>query len=300
MAHISVLFNESIEALALRPGMTIVDGTFGAGGHSTAIAKVIGKEGHLISFDADASVFSSEKVQELEQLTQFTKVVDNFRNSSAVLKRLEIQSIDGALFDLGLSSTQLEHSGRGFSFLRDEPLEMTFQVATSGEEVNAQTVVNEWSLDTIETILRGFGEERFARAIAKGIGEYRSVQPITRTGELVEIIRTHTPSWYHRGRTHFATRSFQAIRMAVNDELGAIETGVRGVTPFVSPGGRIAVISFHSIEDRAVKQLFISLCDEGGFERKTKKPIVPGESELKTNPRARSAKLRIIEKLSAV
>ncbi len=300
MPHISVLFTESIDALALRPGMTIVDGTFGAGGHSKAIAERIGKEGRLISFDADAGVFSAERVQELECLTQFTKVVSNFRNASEVLKHLEVGAIDGALFDLGLSSTQLEESGRGFSFLRDEPLAMTFQEETVEGDVTAQTVVNEWSAETLETILKGFGEERFARAIARGIVEARTVSPITRTGELVEIIRAHTPGWYHRGRTHLATRTFQAIRMAVNDELGSIEVGVRAAGEFLRPGGRLAVISFHSIEDRTVKQLFLEMVATGEFVKVTKKPIVPSEAELKVNPRSRSAKLRIIEKLSVV
>ena len=299
MSHISVLLHETIDALRLKEGMTIIDGTFGAGGHSTEIAKRIGKTGQLISFDADASVFTEVKVQELECLTQFTGVVENFRNAGEVLKRLEIGAIDGAIFDLGLSSTQLEASGRGFSFLRDEPLAMTFQSTPSADDVTALTVVNDWSQDSIATILKGFGEERFSRAIAEGIVEARKVGEITRTGRLVEIIHDNTPGWYHRGRTHFATRTFQAIRMAVNDELGVIGAGINGIVPFVNVGGRIAVISFHSIEDRVVKRLFLDLVEKEIFAKVTKKPIIPGDEELKVNPRSRSAKLRVIEKLIA-
>lgn len=298
MAHISVLLQEAIDGLALKEGMTVVDGTFGAGGHSTEIAKRIGKTGRLISFDADASVFTDVKVQELGCLTQFTKVTENFRSAGEVLKHLEVGTIDGALFDLGLSSTQLEESGRGFSFLRDEPLAMTFKAEPTADDVTAQTVVNDWAEDTIATILKGFGDERFARAIARGIIETRKVSPITGTAKLVEVIHDHTPGWYHRGRTHFATRTFQALRMAVNDELGAIVKGVEGMKPFLNPGGRIAMISFHSIEDRTVKQYFLSLVDSGEFQKITKKPIIPTDDEIMRNPRSRSAKLRIIEKLS--
>ncbi len=298
--HVSVLLQEGVDALALRKGMTTIDGTFGAGGHSLAIAERIGKEGRLISFDADASVFTDVKVQELERLTQFTGVNENFRNAGEVLKRLGIGAIDGAIFDLGLSSTQLEASGRGFSFLRDEPLAMTFRAEPGASDVTAQTIVNDWSEASIEAILKGFGEERFARAIAHGIVTAREVSPITRTGQLAEVIRTHTPGWYHRGRTHFATRTFQALRMAVNDELGAIEHGVREVGATLAPGGRIAVISFHSVEDRAVKQLFLAMVATGDFAKITKKPIVPSKEEIERNPRSRSAKLRIIERLLSV
>jgi len=276
--------------------MTILDATFGAGGHSHAIAEVIGRSGQLIAFDADRTVFTPEKIQELERLTKFTPIVENFRHIDESFKRLGNISLDGALFDLGLSSTQLERSGRGFSFQRDEPLQMTFAHDAHEGSVTAATVLNEWSEETLRTILEGFAEERFARSIAKGITEARKVRPFTRTGQLVEVIHNHTPNRYHHGRTHFATRTFQAIRMAVNDELGSIEHGISGALLHMKTGGRIAVISFHSIEDRAVKQLFQKFIEEGRVERISKKPLIATEEERMTNPRARSAKLRIIEK----
>ncbi len=297
MAHKSVLLNECIESLLLREGMTVLDATFGAGGHSRRIAEVIGTKGHLIAFDADASVFSEDKLQELGCLTQMTPIAENFRSVGETLKRLDIADVGAVLFDLGLSSTQLEESGRGFSFQRTEPLEMTFKHKPEEGDTTAAEIVTHWSQETIATILKGFGEERFARSIAKGIVEQRKVHPITTTGELVEVIRVSTPGWYHRGRTHFATQTFQALRMAVNDELGAIESGIRGVFECMVPGGRIAVISFHSIEDRAVKQLFRSMKEDGSVQFVTKKPIIPNATELKENPRARSAKLRVVEKI---
>lgn len=297
MTHKSVLLQEVIESLNLHRGGTYVDGTFGAGGHSRQIARIIGHEGHLISFDQDETVFNEEVIRAISEDAHFTHVVENFGNAKVALERLDIQSIDGALFDLGLSSTQLEESGRGFSFQRDEPLWMTFKHAPKEEDVTAIDIVNHWSEESIATILKGFGDEKFARRIAQGIVESREKAAINTTGELLEVIRTHTPGWYHHGRTHFATRTFQALRMAVNDELGVIERGIRGVFECLAPGGRIAVISFHSIEDRLVKQLFRDLKEQGLVEMVTKKPIVPSDAELKENPRARSAKLRVIEKL---
>src|SRR3989339_634498 len=297
MTHKSVLLQEVIESLNLHKGGTYVDGTFGAGGHSRQIARAISHEGHLISFDQDETVFNEAIVRAISEDTRFTHVVENFGNAKAALVKLDIQHIDGAMFDLGLSSTQLEESGRGFSFQRDEPLWMTFKHSPKEEDVTAIDIVNHWSEESIATILKGFGDERFARSIARGIVEARSTGEIRTTSELVEIIRTNTPGWYQHGRTHFATRTFQALRMAVNDELGVIEKGIRGVFELLSPGGRISVISFHSIEDRLVKQLFRDMNNEGLVEMITKKPIVPSDEELKENPRARSAKLRVIQKL---
>ena len=222
----------------------------------------------------------------------------NFRHIGEELKRKKVQSIHGAVFDLGLSSTQLEESGRGFSFQRDEPLWMTFKEKPGKADVTAEIILNNWSEESIAAILRGFGEERFYRSIAKKIVAARKVRPFRRTGELVEVIHQATPVRYHHGRTYFATRTFQALRMAVNDELGAIESGIRGVLPFLAPGGRVAVITFHSVEDRLVKRLFRTLSkEEHCYAVVTKKPIIPSENETKENPRARSAKLRVVEKI---
>lgn len=292
--HISVLLQPSLDALNLKEGMTILDATFGKGGHSTAIAKIIGKSGTLISLDRDKNVFSKEKVQELERLTAFLPIVANFKDIDEALKHLEI---DGALFDLGLSSTQLEESGRGFSFQKDEPLLMTFKADPEEDDVTAFIILNNWSEETIATILKGFGEERFARAIARGIIEARELGPIGSTTQLLDIILASTPVWYQKGRTHPATRTFQALRMAANDELGAIEHGVRGALERLRSGGRLAVISFHSIEDRKVKHLFREFVSEGLTKAITKKPIIPTDDELMENPRSRSAKLRVAEKV---
>jgi len=277
--------------------MTVVDATFGAGGHSRLIAETIGKKGQLIAFDADQSVFSPEKQNALLALTRFIPVAENFRTIDEALERLSIPGIDAALFDLGLSSTQLEVSGRGFSFLRDEPLLMTFVEKPGEEETTAAEIVNHWSEESIATILRGFGEERFAGRIARGIVETRKKSPITSTTELVETIRAYIPARFQKGKTHFATQTFQALRMAVNDELGVIKAGIEGAYKHLTTGGRIAVISFHSVEDRMVKQLFRKMIDEGAAIAVTKKPLVPNASEIKANPRSRSAKLRVIQKI---
>ena len=294
--HVSVLLQEVIESLAPRVGGSFVDATFGGGGHSRHIASLIGLGGRLIAFDADESVFNDTIVGEIRSHTNFIPVVGNFRTMREELRKHGNVPLDGVIFDLGLSSTQLEESGRGFSFQRDEPLAMTFAHAPRADDVTAERVVNEWSEESLATILRGFGEERFARSIATHIVEARKVHPITSTAQLVEVIHQSTPGWYQRGRTHFATRTFQAIRMAVNDELGAIEAGIAGVLPYMKSGGRLAVISFHSIEDRLVKQRFRQLSEDGVVNILTKKPISPSENELTANPRARSAKLRVVQK----
>ena len=297
MSHVSVLLQPSIDALNLAKGMTVVDGTYGGGGHSHAIAKVIGKSGRLISFDADASVFDDAHVKEIEALTKFTRVTENFRSIREALTRLEVVEIDGALFDLGLSSTQLEASGRGFSFQKDEPLLMTFKKVPSEDDVTALVIVNTWKPETIATVLQGFGDERYGWRIAQGIVAARKLGKITTTFQLVEIIKQSTPNGYHHGKTHFATRTFQALRMAVNDELGAIEKGIEGAFAKLKVGGRVAAISFHSIEDRLVKQLYKKKVEEGSAKAIFKKPLTPDDDELVVNPRARSAKLRVIEKI---
>lgn len=294
--HISVLFKESLEALKLAEGKVIVDGTFGAGGHSRGIAEQIGKKGTLIAFDQDGEVFNKPIVHEIRTFTNFIPVIANFRSMAVVLSEQKIDHIDGVLLDLGLSSTQLEVSGRGFSFQRDEPLAMTFSDKPEEQLVTAQTVVNNWSRETITEILRGFGEEQFAWRIAGAIVEARAKSPITTTNELVAIIKDAVPGWYQHGRTHFATRTFQALRMAVNDETGSAEEGMRSAYALLAPGGRLAVISFHSIEDRLVKQTMKDLSVNQGGLLITKKPMIAGEEELSANPRSRSAKLRIIEK----
>ena len=295
--HVSVLLHDALSLLSPKKGGVYVDATFGAGGHSRHLASEIGKEGTLIAFDADRSVFDAPVVGQIQKFTQFLPIVANFRTVGKVLTKRK-QKIDGILFDLGLSSTQLESSGRGFTFKKNEPLEMTFSKKAKKNEVTAFAVVNTWSEETLVTIFKGFGEERFARSIAKHIVLARKVTPIATTTELVEVIHQSTPGWYQRGKTHFATKTFQAIRMAVNDELGAIEEGIRGAVLHLHAGGKIVVITFHSIEDRLVKQLFREFATAGKLTVMTKKPITPSVEELQSNPRSRSAKLRVAVKNS--
>jgi 16S rRNA (cytosine1402-N4)-methyltransferase len=294
--HISVLYQESLAALLLAPGKVIVDGTFGAGGHSRGIAEQIGKRGTLIAFDQDGEVFKKPIVTEIRTFTNFIPVVANFRTMAHELSVQKIDHIDGVLLDLGLSSTQLEVSGRGFSFQRDEPLAMTFSDKPEEQLVTAETIVNNWSRETITEILRGFGEEQFAWRIAGAIVAARDKGVIKTTNQLVAVIKDAVPGWYQHGRTHFATRTFQALRMAVNDETGSAEEGMRSAYALLAPKGRLAVISFHSVEDRLVKQTMKDISLHAGGVLITKKPIIPGDTELAANPRSRSAKLRIIEK----
>ncbi len=295
LTHVSVLYQECLDALQLLPGKTIVDGTFGAGGHSKGIALKIGKTGTLLSFDQDKTVFEKPVAEEIHSLTHFIPVVSNFRYADIHVRAAGIEKIDGALLDLGLSSTQLEHSERGFSFKRDEPLFMTFSAEPEHADVTAETVVNEWQEEVIANVLYGFAEEKFSRRIARAIIDERQKKRIRTTGELVDIIQRATPGWYHHGKTHFATRTFQALRMAVNDELGSIEDGVSGLLALSHPGTRIAIITFHSVEDRLVKHLFRNLIDGQKASLVYKKPQAASDEELRKNPRSRSAKLRVIE-----
>ena len=294
MVHTSVFLEETITALAPQGAGVYLDATAGQGGHSEAILRAAPKA-RVVALDADpVSVELARK-----RLTRFgarAEVVEaNFADAGHVLHKLQIPGISGALFDLGWNSGQLT-LGRGFSFVYDEPLNMSYGPKPASG-FTAREVVNEWDEKTLADVFFGYGEERYARRIAHAIIERRVLQPIETTLELVEIIRDAVPAPYRHGRIHPATRTFQALRMAVNDELGVIERGLAGVWGHVVPQGRIAVITFHSIEDRLVKRLMASLVKEGSGELVFKKPLVPTRSEITSNPRARSAKLRVIEKI---
>jgi 16S rRNA (cytosine1402-N4)-methyltransferase len=244
--------------------------------------------------DADALARSKQRFEHLDAKIDF--VQGNFRTIDAILDTLGISTVNSILLDIGLSSNQLEESGRGFSFQNNEPLQMTFGKDVQEGDTTAETVVNEWSEDTLETIIRGFGEERYAGRIARAIVEAREIDPIKTTHELTSIIASAVPMRYKKGKIHPATRTFQAIRIAVNQELQALEEGLQKGFERLAPNGRMAVISFHSLEDRIVKNYFKKLITEGTALGITKKPITPGEQELSHNRRSRSAKLRIIEK----
>jgi len=296
--HKTVLLQEAVEGLHIKSGDVVVDGTLGGGGHSRLICTLLGEKGTLIAIDQDEEVIKRME----DELKKTCKgglhiIQDNFRNIDTIVKSLEVERIDALLLDLGLSSDQLENSGKGFSFQKDEPLTMSFPKKGGLYQTTAREIVNEWSVESITDILIGFGEERFAKRIAKGIKESRQEKKIESTGDLVAIIRKNVPAWYRRGKIHYATKTFQALRIAVNDELSALsETLVKGFQA-LDKGGRIAVISFHSTEDRIVKRFFKSKADEKTAKLITKKPVIATKKELLENKRARSAKLRILEKI---
>ncbi len=294
--HQSVLLQESILALSIKKSDTVVDATLGGAGHALSIAKQLGPKGTLVGFDLDAAAITrAEKA--LAQANCKTLFIEaNFRALEKELTERGITSIDSALFDLGWSSFQLEVN-RGFSFKKDEPLLMTYTMNSDSAAITAAIIVNEWEESSIADILFGWGEERYSRRIAKAIVERRDSRLFETSSDLAEVIKSTVPRAYAFGRIHPATRAFQALRIAVNDELGALEVGLKSCFSLLNPGGRIAVISFHSIEDRVVKRHFRELEERGLAKRITKKPLTPASDELQHNPRSRSAKLRILEKL---
>ncbi|MBC8465050.1 MAG: 16S rRNA (cytosine(1402)-N(4))-methyltransferase RsmH [Parcubacteria group bacterium] len=294
--HIPVLFNETIDALSLENGDTIVDGTLGGGGHARAICAHIGSSGTLIGIDRDSSaIIVAEKNLADASCTKHL-VNDNVRNLDSILASLGVDRIDSILLDLGWSSIQIAQEGRGLSFMRDEPLLMTLDPNPDEDTLTAREIVNEWAEESIADIIYGYGEERYARRIARAICEKREEEEIDTTGKLVDVISGAVPKSYHHGRIHPATRTFQALRIAVNDELGSAKDAIRKGVEALKPGGRIAIISFHSIEDRMVKHTLKELAEDGMIDLVVKKPIVPSDEEVRENPRARSAKLRIAEK----
>lgn len=292
--HESVLLHEAVSSLAVKPEDVVVDGTIGGAGHFSLLMKKLGREGKLIGIDADADAI--ERAEAVRQTTIVSSRIelahDNFRNLDRILEDRGISHIDKALFDLGWSSYHLT-SGRGFSFKASEPLYMTYGNPEDSE--TAAEIVNSAPEETLADIFYTYGEERFSRQIAKAIVAARKNAPLLTTDDLVQAVMDGTPAWYQRARIHPATKVFQALRIAVNDELGALKDGLSAAMRRLSPGGRVAVITFHSIEDRIVKNMFRDAAGEGEGTVLTKKPIVPGAEELKQNPRARSAKLRVFE-----
>ncbi len=294
--HESVLFDEVMEGLAVAPADVVLDGTVGGAGHFKSLLASLGSEGVLVGIDEDAHAI--ERAREVvaedrrEGRPRVHLVEENFRNLDRVLTRLQIGEINKALFDLGWSGFQLSE-GRGFSFQGDEPLLMTY--GNPEARGSAAELVNSMPEEELSKLIYVYGEERFARQIAKAICRARAVRHIISTQDLVAAINAGVPAWYRTRRTHPATKTFQAIRIAVNDELGALEEGLRAAILHLSAGGRIAVITFHSIEDRIVKGIFRDAVAEGKGSLITKKVIAPSRAEIKRNPRARSAKLRLFE-----
>ena len=306
--HVSVLLEECIEGLAIKPDGIYVDGTLGGAGHSSQIAKRL-TTGRLIGIDRDPVALKAAGERLAPYGDRVTLVHSNFCEIASVLKELQIDGVDGILLDLGVSSPQLDDGARGFSYMADAPLDMRMN---NQDSLSADTVVNTWPYEELKRILYEYGEERYAPKIAAAICARREIAPIRTTLELVDVIKSAMPASALREKQHPAKRSFQAIRIAVNDELGSVEKVMRDAIPCLHPGGRLAIITFHSLEDRIVKN-GMAAASKGctcppsfpvcvcGNKPKVKlvnrKPIVSGDEELERNPRARSAKLRVCEKI---
>ena len=293
MSHEPVLLHEVIAGLDLRSGLTVLDATLGSGGHGRAIGEVIGATGRLIGLDADPAVIIEAKASLADLPCQVILHHGNFRDLDFHLETLGINVVDRALFDLGLSSPQLIDPTRGFSFQTDGPLLMTLAGADTGG-LNAARLINELSVLELSNILARYGEERHARRIAEAIVAVRRVKAILTTGQLVEIIATAVPKNYRFARRHFATKTFQALRIATNNELEALALGLSAVWTHLVLSGRLAVISFHSLEARLVKDQFREMVRINVGQPITKRAIRPSREEIIRNPRSRSATLRII------
>ncbi len=306
--HVSILLEACLDALRIRPDGIYVDATTGGAGHSLRIAQRL-DSGRLICIDRDDEALENAKDRLRDVWQRVTPVKSDFREIDKVLAGLGLAGADGILFDLGVSSPQLDHAERGFSYMKDAPLDMRMD---RSQRLSAYEVVNGWSREELRRILFEYGEERYAPLIAAAIEREREKKPIETTLELVDIIRGAMPAKALREKQHPAKRSFQAIRIAVNDELGAVREAMEKAIDCLNPGGRLAVITFHSLEDRIVKAAFqaavqgctcpkdfpVCVCGKKPKVRLTpRKPILPDEQEVAENPRARSAKLRVCEKL---
>lgn len=307
--HKSVLLQECIDALNIRPDGIYLDGTLGGAGHSSQIARRLTEGGRLIGVDRDRTALAAAKECLAPYADRVTLVHSNFAEIDAILDSLGIPAVDGMLFDLGVSSPQLDDASRGFSYMADAPLDMRMD---KDDALTAGEVVNTWPQGELRRILYDYGEERYAPQIAAAICRAREKAPVETTLELVDIIRSAMPAQALREKQHPAKRSFQAIRIAVNDELGAVSRMMQAAVGRLNPGGRLAVITFHSLEDRIVKsemqqaargctcppEFPVCVCGKKPLVKLvTRKPIVSGPAELEENPRARSAKLRVAEKL---
>ncbi|MGE4214027.1 MAG: 16S rRNA (cytosine(1402)-N(4))-methyltransferase RsmH [Anaerotignaceae bacterium] len=305
--HVSVLLNECIEGLSIDKDGIYVDGTLGGAGHSYEICKHL-NGGRLIGIDQDMNAINAAKERLQEFGEKVTFVNDNFSNIKNILKDLGVEKVDGFLLDIGVSSHQLDEAGRGFSYMQDAPLDMRMDI---NKPLSAYEVVNEYSEKAINDVIFKYGEERWAKRIAQFIVEQRALKPIETTFELVDVIKKAVPKGARKDGPHPAKRTFQAIRIEVNGELEILERTVDDMTEALNKGGRLCIITFHSLEDRIVKNAFrkqenpctcphefpVCVCGKKPLARViTRKPIVPSEEELEVNHRARSAKLRVLER----
>lgn len=309
--HVTVLLNEAVENLKIKPDGVYVDCTLGGGGHTRKILSQLNENGRLFSFDQDQTAieYNQKAIDNQLQSGKLTLVKDNFRNIKKRLNDFGISKIDGAIYDLGVSSPQFDVAQRGFSYKLEAPLDMRMD---QGQALTAKQIVNEWSFNDLVRIFSRYGEEKFAKSIARKIEKQRQLEPIQTTTELVEVIKAGIPARARRTGGHPAKRVFQALRIAVNDELGALETSLEQVLEMLNIDGRVSVITFQSLEDRLVKSMFkekTSLPDlpqglpvipqgmEVDYRLVNRKPIFPTKSEIETNHRAHSAKLRVIERI---
>jgi 16S rRNA (cytosine1402-N4)-methyltransferase len=307
--HVPVLYKDVMENLSIRPRGCYVDGTLGGGGHALGICQSLSWDGHFIGIDKDAQAIEAARINLADVTCKKDFVQNNYSDIKQILSSLGKEKIDGALLDLGVSSFQLDNPQRGFSYMQNAPLDMRMD---SDDTLTAETIVNEYKETEINRIIHEYGEERWAARIANFIVKARQEKPIETTEELVEIIKAAIPSSARRDGPHPAKRTFQAIRIEVNDELGHLERAIDDYIDVLASGGRLAVITFHSLEDRIVKNHFnkrlnpctcpksfpICVCGKVADVKKiTGKPVIADEEEKENNPRARSAKLRVIEKL---
>lgn len=309
--HTTVLLEETVNGLDVKEDGIYVDCTLGGGGHSRLILSKLGENGHLYSFDQDQTAidYNQKNLAEYVAKGQVTFVKSNFRNLKNELNHLGIDGVDGVLYDLGVSSPQFDDAERGFSYRFDAPLDMRMDQT---QKLNAREVVNEWSYNDLVRIFFRYGEEKYSKQVARKIESTRKEKPIETTGELADLIKSAIPAAARRTGGHPAKKIFQAIRTAVNDELGALEESLEQALQILNPAGRISVITFQSLEDRLVKRMFKEQTEIGDlpaglpiipddmkpkYKLINRKPIIPSEDELEENRRSHSAKLRIIEKL---
>ncbi|QGZ70382.1 16S rRNA (cytosine(1402)-N(4))-methyltransferase RsmH [Pediococcus pentosaceus] len=309
--HTTVLLEETVNGLDVKEDGIYVDCTLGGGGHSRLILSKLGENGHLYSFDQDQTAidYNQKNLAEYVAKGQVTFVKSNFRNLKNELNHLGIDGVDGVLYDLGVSSPQFDDAERGFSYRFDAPLDMRMDQT---QKLNAREVVNEWSYNDLVRIFFRYGEEKYSKQVARKIESTREEKPIETTGELADLIKSAIPAAARRTGGHPAKKIFQAIRIAVNDELGALEESLEQALQILNPAGRISVITFQSLEDRLVKRMFKEQTEIGDlpaglpiipddmkpkYKLINRKPIIPSEDELEENRRSHSAKLRIIEKL---
>ncbi len=296
MIHKTVLLHESIDGLNIHQGDVYLDGTLGSAGHAQYALEKLNNKITVIGLDKDIEALERSK----KRLGLSEKIIlkeGSYSDADKILDELGIKKVNRVMLDLGLSSDQFETSGRGFTFKNDEPLIMSFKKELKEDDLTAWQIVNNWEESNIADIIYGYGEEKYSRRIAKAIVNYRQKKSIETTSELVEIINQSVPVFYKRGRIHPATRTFQALRIAVNDELNTLSKGLKVCFERLDIGGRMAVISFHSLEDRIVKNFNKEKVSNDEAILINKKPIIPTQQEILENSRSRSAKLRIIEKI---